>query len=82
MSHEERFQMLKLELPPAPKPMGVYRPIVVAGEMAYVSGHGPLLPDGSMLAGRVGQDVDLQGGYDAAPPDRAGYPGHFTIRLG
>ena len=66
MSHEERFKALNVELPPAPKPMGVYRPIVISGNIAYVSGHGPLLPDGSMLVGRVGDEVDQQGGYDAA----------------
>ncbi len=66
MSADARIAELGLELPPAPKPAGVYKPVVIAGNMAYVSGHGPLLPDGSMLTGRVGQDVDLEGGYQAA----------------
>ena len=34
--------------------------------MAYVSGHGPLLPDGTLTVGRVGDDLDLDGGYQAA----------------
>ena len=34
--------------------------------MAYVSGHGPVLPDGSMMTGRVGDDLDLEGGKAAA----------------
>ena len=66
MSAEARIQELSLELPPAPKPAGVYRPIVVTGNMAYVSGHGPVKSDGNLMVGRVGQDVDRQGGYDAA----------------
>ena len=66
MSADARITELGLELPPAPKPAGVYKPIVISGNMAYVSGHGPLKPDGSMLTGRVGKDVDKQGGYDAA----------------
>ncbi len=66
MSADARVAELGLELPPAPKPAGVYQPVVVVGNMAYVSGHGPLLPDGSMLTGRVGEDVDLEGGYRAA----------------
>lgn len=66
MSAEARLKELKLELPPAPKPAGVYKPLVVSGGMAYVSGHGPLKPDGSMITGRVGQDVDKDGGYQAA----------------
>lgn len=66
MSAEAKLQELKLELPPAPKPAGVYKPVVVIGNVAYVSGHGPLKPDGTMMTGRVGAEVDLQGGYDAA----------------
>ncbi len=66
MSAEQRLTELGLELPPAPKPAGVYKPVVVADNMAYVSGHGPLLPDGSMLTGRVGADTDLHGGERSA----------------
>ena len=66
MSAEARLAELNLELPPAPKPAGVYKPIVISGNMAYVSGHGPLKPDGSMMTGRVGSEVDQQAGYDAA----------------
>ena len=66
MSNDARITELNLELPPAPKPMGVYKPIVIAGNMAYVSGHGPLKTDGSLMAGRVGSEVDLDAGKDAA----------------
>ena len=66
MSAESRITELKLQLPPAPKPAGVYKPIVVVGNMAYVSGHGPVQNDGSLMAGRVGDQLDQQGGYDAA----------------
>lgn len=66
MSAEEKLVDLKLELPPAPKPAGVYKPVVIAGKMAYVSGHGPLKKDGSLIAGRIGDGVDQQYGYNAA----------------
>lgn len=66
MSADARIAELNLELPPAPKAMGVYRPLVITGNMAYASGHGPLLPDGSLLVGRVGGDLDVDGGYQAA----------------
>jgi enamine deaminase RidA (YjgF/YER057c/UK114 family) len=66
MSAEKRLAELGLELPPAPKPAGVYQPVVVVGNMAYVSGHGPLLADGKMLTGRIGTDADLHGGEKAA----------------
>jgi enamine deaminase RidA (YjgF/YER057c/UK114 family) len=39
---------------------------VVSGGMAYVSGHGPLKSDGTMLSGRVGDEVDKDAGYKAA----------------
>ena len=66
MTHEARFEALRLDLPPVPKPMGVYRPLVVVGNLAYLSGHGPLLPDGSLMVGCVGREVDQQAGHAAA----------------
>ena len=66
MSAEARIKELGLELPPPPKPAGVYKPLVVTGNLAYVSGHGPLLADGTMISGRVGADTDQEGGYRAA----------------
>src|SRR6266403_2491660 len=66
MNPEARLAELKLELPPAPKPVGVYKPRVIAGQMAYVSGHGPLKPDKSLITGRVGADLDLNAGKLAA----------------
>ena len=66
MNPEDRVKELRLELPPPPKPAGVYKPVVVVGNMAYVSGHGPLKSDGTMMTGRVGAEIDKDGGYLAA----------------
>ena len=55
-----------LPLPPAPKPIGVYKPFQRCGDMVYLSGHGPVQMDGSLMRGRVGADCDQKGGYDAA----------------
>lgn len=66
MNAESRLQELRLELPPAPKPVAVYKPLVVVGNLAYVSGHGPLRPDKSLITGRVGTDLDLEQGKLAA----------------
>jgi enamine deaminase RidA (YjgF/YER057c/UK114 family) len=63
---ESRIVTLELELPPAAKPMGVYKPVVIVDNIAYVSGHGPLKPDGSLYTGRVGAEVDQAAGYAAA----------------
>src|SRR2546426_905298 len=66
MNAEARLSELKLELPPAPKPVAVYKPLVILGNLAYVSGHGPLKPDRRLMLGRVGQDLDLEAGKAAA----------------
>jgi len=66
MSNEERFTHLNLQLPPAPKPVAVYRPVVVVQGLAYVSGHGPVRADGSLIVGQVGSDLTLDQGKAAA----------------
>src|SRR5437762_14048169 len=66
MSADARIRELKLELPPAPKPVAVYKPVVVVGNLAYVSGHGPVKPDKTLISGRVGADLDVEAGKRAA----------------
>lgn len=66
MNAEQRIRELKLDLPPAPKPVAVYKPVVVVDRMAYVSGHGPLRTDKSLITGRVGGDLHLDQGKAAA----------------
>jgi enamine deaminase RidA (YjgF/YER057c/UK114 family) len=63
---DENFAALNLQLPPAPTPQGVYKPSLIVGNFIYVSGHGPYLPDGGLLTGRVGSEVDLDFGREAA----------------
>lgn len=65
-THDERLEALNLTLPPAPKPMGVYRTLVVAGKLVYLSGHGPLKSDGSLITGRLGEDLDIEQGQAAS----------------
>ena len=79
MSADARVEELGLELPPAPKPGGVYKPIVIIGNVAYVSGHGPVKPDGSMYTGRVGAEVDQQAGYDSARQTGSVSYTHLTL---
>jgi enamine deaminase RidA (YjgF/YER057c/UK114 family) len=66
MSAEARLKELQLELPPAPKPAGVYKPALIVGAACYVSGHGPLRSDGTLITGRVGDSLTQAQGYDAA----------------
>ncbi len=63
---ETRVQELHLTLPPAPKPVAVYKPAVRVGNLLFVSGHGPLKADRTLITGRVGQDLKLEDGQAAA----------------
>ena len=65
-SPETRVKELKLQLPPAPKPVAKYKPAVLAGNMLYVSGHGPGRMDGTMMSGKVGGEVSLEQAKEAA----------------
>lgn len=66
MNPDAQIKELNLELPPPPQPMGVYRPCVISGGFAFVSGHGPLKADKSLITGRVGRELDVQAGKAAA----------------
>jgi enamine deaminase RidA (YjgF/YER057c/UK114 family) len=66
MTAEESFSKLGLALPPAPKPLGVYKPGLQLGNLYYVSGHGPVLLNGDLIIGRVGEQLDLEEGKLAA----------------
>lgn len=66
LSPDQRFEELKLTLPPAPKPIGVYKPFLIVGNIAYVSGHGTVKEDGSLIIGRIGQNLTIDEGKLAA----------------
>jgi enamine deaminase RidA (YjgF/YER057c/UK114 family) len=63
---EQNFAALGLTLPPAPTPMGVYKPCLIDGKYLYVSGHGPLREDKTLIIGRVGADLTVDEGKLAA----------------
>ncbi len=66
LSPEYCFQELGLNLPPAPTPLGVYKPCLVDGKYLYVSGHGPVQDDKSLITGRIGKDINIEEGKLAA----------------
>jgi enamine deaminase RidA (YjgF/YER057c/UK114 family) len=66
LTPDENFSKLGLNLPPSPAPMGVYKPFLIEGNLVYVSGHGPVLEDKSLIKGRVGHDMDQAAGKLAA----------------
>jgi enamine deaminase RidA (YjgF/YER057c/UK114 family) len=63
---ETRIQELHLVLPKPPKPVAKYKTAVLAGNMLYVSGHGPIKADGSTIEGRLGADMTTEQGKEAA----------------
>lgn len=63
---DTRLSELGLVLPPAPKPAGVYKPVLVSGNLLYVSGQGPVKSDGTLIKGKLGDDMDTHEGRMAA----------------
>jgi len=60
MTPDKNFSELNLSLPPAPKPLGVYKPFLIVGNLVYVSGHGTVQADGSLIIGRVGEEINAE----------------------
>jgi enamine deaminase RidA (YjgF/YER057c/UK114 family) len=65
-SPEERLKALKLELPAVAPSRNALVPAVRAGDLLFVSGHGPLPVDGKPVVGKLGQDFELKQGQAAA----------------
>ncbi len=60
MSAEARMIELGLELPAPPRAMGSYVILKTTGNLAFTAGHGPIRADGSLVTGRVGDDMDAE----------------------
>jgi enamine deaminase RidA (YjgF/YER057c/UK114 family) len=63
---DEQFALLALSLPPAPRPLGVYKPYLIEGKYLYLSGHGPVQNDKTLIIGRIGKELDIEQGKHAA----------------
>jgi enamine deaminase RidA (YjgF/YER057c/UK114 family) len=63
---DQNFAALGLNLPPAPKPLGVYKPCLIDGKYLYVSGHGTVKDDGTLIIGRIGDTLSPEEGKLAA----------------
>lgn len=62
----ERIKEMNLQFPPAPKPAGVYKPILVIDKFLYISGQAPVNFDGTLMQGRAGDDLNLEQAKHAA----------------
>ena len=60
MTPEQNFKALNETLPVIPTPKAIYKPCLIEGKYLYVSGHVPIRPDGTRIAGKVGQDIDAE----------------------
>ena len=65
-SPSEKVKELGLVFPPAPKPAGLYRPVLIVDKFLYVSGQGPVKNDGTLMKGRVGDNLTSEEGKLAA----------------
>jgi enamine deaminase RidA (YjgF/YER057c/UK114 family) len=63
---ESRLAKLGLKLPPAPRPVGKYQPALVAGGLLFISGQIPLLDGELKYPGRVGAELSVAEGGEAA----------------
>lgn len=66
MKFEERLNQMGLKLPEIPEPMANYVPAVKTGNLLFISGHGPQKDIGRLSTGKVGSDLSIQEGYEAA----------------
>jgi enamine deaminase RidA (YjgF/YER057c/UK114 family) len=66
MSFEARLTELGITLPQAPKPVATYIPAVRAGELLFLSGTGPFKDGKIVYAGKLGKDLTVEQGYEAA----------------
>ena len=66
MGADERLRELGLELPEAPAPFASYVPVVVTGNLAFVSGQIASAEGKPMWTGKLGKDVDVEAGAEAA----------------
>ncbi len=82
MQIEAKLKELGLELPPAVTPVANYVPAVRAGNLVFLSGHGPFKEDGSLTTGKVGSDLTTEQGYEAARRIAIGLLGSLKAAIG
>jgi enamine deaminase RidA (YjgF/YER057c/UK114 family) len=66
MDVEKRLKDLGVALPEAPKPVANYVPAVKAGNLLFVSGHGPYKDGKTILSGKLGKELTIEEGYESA----------------
>ena len=66
VSVDERLVEMGIEIVEPPQPVACYRRCVRTGNLVFVAGHGPVGPSGDAVTGRLGVELSVDEGYDAA----------------
>ena len=82
MSAEARLADLGITLPVPPTPVASYVTFVRSGDLVFTSGHGPQRDDGSWITGKVGTDLTVEEGAQAARRTAIGLLATLRAELG
>jgi enamine deaminase RidA (YjgF/YER057c/UK114 family) len=66
MDYDKKLKELGIELLAPSKPIANYVKAVRVGNLLYLSGHGPSRADGTTITGKLGADMTVEQGYEAA----------------
>ena len=82
MNVEAKLKEMGISLPAAVIPVANYVPSVRTGNLVFLSGHGPFNQDGTLITGKVGSDLTLDQGYEAARRVAIGLLGSVKAEIG
>ncbi|MCP4628461.1 MAG: RidA family protein [bacterium] len=82
MQIESRLKDMGIKLPPAATPVANYVPAVLSGHLVFLSGHGPFDEAGALITGKVGADLTVEQGYQAARRIAIGLLGSLKAEIG
>ena len=66
MTIEDNIKKLNIDLPDAPDPVGSYVATKIVGKFLYISGQVSINEKGEFIKGKVGKELNLEEGYEAA----------------
>ncbi len=66
MSVTEALKKLNINVPDAPDPVGAYVAYKKTGNLLFISGQLPISPDGTIIKGKIGKDLNLEDGQKAS----------------
>ena len=65
MSIEDKLNNLNIEIPNPPDPVGNYSAFIKSNNLIFISGQLPILPDGSIIKGKISKDLTIEEGEQA-----------------